>query len=133
MWAKPHERIDDLQLKGMKIIQDPKGFCFGIDAVLLSHFTKVNDDDTIVEFGTGTGIIPLLLAGKYNFKKLYTFEVQPEVADMAKRSILMNGLENRIEVVVDNLKSAMAYQTHSSVDVVVTNPPYMRSEERRVG
>ena len=128
MWAHPHERIDDLQLNGLKIIQDPKGFCFGIDAVLLSNFTKVSGNDVVVEFGTGTGIIPILLAGKYGFKKLYAFEVQNEVANMAERSIKMNGLEDKIQVIVDNLKVATQYVMKGTVDIVVTNPPYMAAK-----
>ena len=81
------ERIDDLQLNKLRIIQNPKWFCFGIDAVLLSHFIKLKRNDTVVEFGTGTGIIPILLSGKSTFSKIYAFEVQADVADMANRSI----------------------------------------------
>lgn len=121
----PHERVDDLQLKGLKIIQDPKGFCFGIDAVLLSNFTKLKSGDTVVEFGTGTGIIPILLSGKTEFNKIYAFEVQVQMAEMAKRSIALNGLEDRIEVIHANLKDANNYVQSGSVDVVVSNPPYM--------
>jgi tRNA1Val (adenine37-N6)-methyltransferase len=121
----PHERVDDLQLKGLKIIQDPKGFCFGIDAVLLSNFTKLKSGDTVVEFGTGTGIIPILLSGKTEFKKIYAFEVQEQMAEMATRSIQLNGLEDRIEVIHANLIDAIDYVPLGSVDVVVSNPPYM--------
>lgn len=126
-WVKPHERVDDLQLNGLKIIQDPKGFCFGIDAVLLSDFSKVLKGNTIVEFGTGTGIIPLLLSQKADFKKMYAFEVQEEVADMAKRSVALNQLTDKIEIICDNLKSSLNYVASGTVDAVVTNPPYMSS------
>lgn len=121
----PYERIDDLQLGGLRIIQNPAGFCFGIDAVLLSNFIKLKSDERAVEFGTGTGIIPILLSGRKHFKKITAFEVQPEVADMAKRSVLLNGLNDRIEVVEDNLKEARKYIEPASVDVVFSNPPYM--------
>lgn len=124
-WLKANERIDDLQLNGLKIIQNPKGFCFGIDAVLLSDFAKMGKGEKLVEFGTGTGIIPILLSAKSTFKHLVAFEVQAEVADMAKRSVALNGLENRIEVVVDNLVHATRYIEAGTVDAVVTNPPYM--------
>ncbi len=123
--VKDHERVDDLQLDGLKIIQDPSGFCFGIDAVLLSHFTKVKSKDLIVEFGTGTGIIPILLAGKYSFSKIAAFEVQSEVADMASRSVKLNHLEDKITIINDNLKASADYFSAGSIDVVVTNPPYM--------
>lgn len=123
-----HERVDDLQLNGLSIIQDPNGFCFGIDAVLLSHFVKVKRTHKIVEFGTGTGIIPILLAGKAEFDHLSAFEVQPEVADMARRSIKLNHLEDRIEVIEANLKDALEHFEKGSIDTIVSNPPYMSTE-----
>ena len=122
---KPHERVDDLQRDGLKIIQDPNGFCFGVDAVLLSHFVKLKPNHLVVEFGTGTGIIPILLSAKVPFKKIYAFEVQPEVADMAGRSVEMNGLSERIQIISDNLKKAPQYLESGSADVVFSNPPYM--------
>ncbi|GAU76867.1 tRNA1(Val) (adenine(37)-N6)-methyltransferase [Fusibacter sp. 3D3] len=124
----PHERVDDLQLEGLKIIQDPKGFCFGIDAVLLSHFVKVKRTHRIVEFGTGTGIIPILLAGKTQFEHLYAFEVQEEVADMASRSVKLNHLEDKIEIIRANLKAALSYLDKGTIDTVVSNPPYMSTD-----
>lgn len=124
----PYERIDDLQLNGLRIIQNPKGFCFGVDAVLLSNFIKLKNGETAVEFGTGTGVIPILLSGRKSFKKISAFEVQPEVADMARRSVKLNGLEDRIEVIEDNLKEARKYIEPATVDVVFSNPPYMSTE-----
>ena len=124
-WIKPHERIDDLQVDGLKIIQNPDSFCFGIDAVLLSDFTKVKPGESVVEFGTGTGIIPILLSAKTKASKISAFEVQVSMADMARRSVRMNGLEDRIEIIHDNLKNYAKHFEKSSVDVVVTNPPYM--------
>ena len=84
---KENERIDDLEYKGLKIIQNQKGFCFGIDAVLLSDFAKnIKKDAKVLDLGTGTGIISILLCGKTNLSKIIGVEVQQEVADMAKRS-----------------------------------------------
>lgn len=123
--VKSNERVDDLQLNGLRIIQDPSGFCFGIDAVLLSYFVKSRASDLIVEFGTGTGIVPILLSGKIPFHKICAFEVQDEVADMAKRSVLLNNLESKIEIIHDNLKNALSHLSAGSVDAVVSNPPYM--------
>ncbi len=122
---KEHERVDDLQLNGLKIIQNPESFCFGIDAVLLSDFAKVKEGASVVELGTGTGIIPILLSAKTKASKITAFEVQESMADMAKRSVLLNDLEDRIEIICDNLKAYDRYFEKSSVDVVVTNPPYM--------
>lgn len=120
-----HERIDDLQLDGLKIIQNPKGFCFGIDAVLLSNFIKLKERETAVEFGTGTGIIPILLTAKTKSTRIFAFEVQEDVADMALRSVKLNNLSERITIIHDNLKEASQYFEKGTVDVVFTNPPYM--------
>lgn len=84
--------MDDLQLNGLKIIQNPEGFCFGIDAVLLSDFTKVKEGAKVVELGTGTGIIPILLSAKTKASHISAFEVQETMAEMAMRSVEMNGL-----------------------------------------
>lgn len=124
---KDGERIDDLQLKGLRIIQNPNGFCFGIDAVLLSNFAKVKKNEKVVDLGTGTGVIPILLSGKTKASKLYGVEVQSEVADMARRSIALNALEEKIEIIEDNLKNTIMHLGKGKIDVVVTNPPYFSS------
>lgn len=125
---KEHERIDDLQLGGLRIIQDPKGFCFGIDAVLLSNFIKLKPSDEVVEFGTGTGVIPILLTGKSAFKKIHAFEVQHEVAEMAKRSVRLNQLNEKIDIIEDNLTESGKYFGKGTIDVVFSNPPYMSGD-----
>ncbi len=124
-YLKNGERIDDLQRDGLKIIQNPEGFCFGIDAVLLSSFAKVKSGDTVVDLGTGTGIIPLLLSAKTVAKKIYGIEIQDDVAEMANRSVKMNDLGDKIEIINDDLKNALEYIPSSSVDVITSNPPYM--------
>ena len=124
-WIKDGERVDDLQIKGLKIIQDTNGFCFGIDAVLLANFCKVKKDSTVVDLGTGTGIIPILIAGKSRAKKIYGIEIQEEVAEMANRSVDMNELSDRIEILNIDLKDVAQKIEKNSVDVVTTNPPYM--------
>ncbi len=124
---KEHERIDDLQVDGLKIIQNPEWFCFGIDAVIISHFTEVKRGQKVVEFGTGTGIIPLLLAGKKKATKITAFEIQEDVADMARRSVELNDLEEVIEILHADLKSADQHVAPNSIDVVVSNPPYVIS------
>ncbi len=120
------ERLDDLQYKGLKIIQKTKGFCFGIDAVLLSHFANVKNDDVVLDLGTGTGIIPILIAGHTNARKIIGIEIQTQIANMAKRSVNMNGLNDKIEIVNDDLKNIDSYMKHNSFDVVTTNPPYIK-------
>lgn len=124
----PGERIDDLQVNGLKIIQNPVGFCFGIDAVLLSHFIRVKNGEQLVEFGTGTGVIPILLSARTAFDKVHAFEVQKDVAEMAKRSVRMNQLEDKIEIIEDNLTEVLKYLKAGTVDVVFSNPPYMSGD-----
>lgn len=126
MELKNGERIDDLQFKGLKIIQNEDGFCFGIDAVLLSDFAKnMKKADTVVDFCTGTGIIAILLSGKVEkIKKIYGVEIQKEVAEMAKRSVTLNKLEDKIEILNRDLKEVHDILKPGTIDVVTVNPPY---------
>ena len=124
---KENERIDDLEFKGLKIIQNSKGFCFGIDSVLLSNFAKnIKKGAKVIDLGTGTGIIATLLCGKTEVKKIVGVEVQTEVYEMAKRSIKLNNLEDRFEVINENIKNLYNVYERGTFDVVVTNPPYKK-------
>lgn len=122
---RENERIDDLQRNGYKIIQNPSKFCFGMDAVLLSGFAQVKKDERALDLGTGTGIIPLLLSAKTEGIHFSGLEIQEESADMARRSVALNGLEEKIEIVTGDIKDASARFGASSFDVITTNPPYM--------
>ncbi|MCM1268678.1 MAG: tRNA1(Val) (adenine(37)-N6)-methyltransferase [Bacteroidales bacterium] len=122
---KENERIDDLQRNGYRIIQDPKRFCFGMDAVLLSGFANVKDGARVLDLGTGTGIIPLLLAAKTGAAHLTGLEIQADSADMARRSVMLNGLEEKINIVTGDIKEAGALFDAASFDVITCNPPYM--------
>ncbi|MEL7648484.1 MAG: tRNA1(Val) (adenine(37)-N6)-methyltransferase [Sedimentibacter sp.] len=121
---KEDERIEDLQCKGLKIIQNKKWFCFGMDAVLLTNYCDIKNNSKIVDLGTGTGIIPILLSGKRNYLKAYAVEIQEEVAEMAKRSVALNGLQEKIEVLNIDFKDAGKYLEPNSFDAVISNPPY---------
>lgn len=124
---KENERIDDLEFKGLKIIQNEKGFCFGMDSVLLSDFAKnMKNNSTVLYLGTGTGIIPILLCGKTNLKKVVGIEIQQDVANMAKRSSQLNNLQDRFEVVNTNIIDLKNIYEKQSFDVIVTNPPYKK-------
>lgn len=124
---KENERIDDLELKGLKIIQNKEGFCFGIDSVLLSDFAKnIKNNSLVLDLGTGTGIIPILLCGKTNLKKVIGVEVQEKIAEMAKRSIKLNNLEDRFQVINENILNLKNIYQNQTFDVVVTNPPYKK-------
>ncbi|HAE43191.1 MAG TPA: SAM-dependent methyltransferase [Clostridiales bacterium] len=122
-----NERIEDLQLKNLRIIQNSEWFCFGIDAVLLSDFAEMKRNSTVVDLGTGTGIIPLLLWGKKEPKKIIGIEIQKEVADMAERSVRLNNLENSIEILNIDMNNANQVILSNSIDVVVVNPPYVEN------
>lgn len=122
---KNNENICDLERNGYKLIQDKEKFCFGMDAVLLSAFATVRPGEKVVDFGTGTGVIPILLEAKTEGEKFVGFEIQTESVDMAKRSVQMNGLEDKIEIVEGDIKNASEIFGKASFDVVVSNPPYM--------
>lgn len=122
---KANERIDDLQRNGYRIIQNPDKFCFGMDAVLLSGFVRVKPGARVLDMGTGTGIIPLLVEAKTQAAQISAIEVQEESADMARRSVLLNGLEDKIDIVTGDLREADQFFDAASFDVVTCNPPYM--------
>lgn len=122
---KENERIDDLQRNHYRIIQDPKRFCFGMDAVLLSGFAKAGDGDRVLDLGTGSGIIPLLMEAKTKAAHLTGLEIQSDSADMAARSVKLNGLEDKIKIVTGDIKEAVSLFGAASFDVVTCNPPYM--------
>lgn len=103
---KAGERLDDLQLGGLELIQNPDGFCFGVDAVFLSDFARVKTGERVLDLGTGNGIIPILLSAKTKGEKFTGLEIQAETADMARRSVAYNGLESRVEIVTGDIKEA---------------------------
>ncbi len=125
---KEDERIDDLQRNGYHIIQKKKGFCFGMDAVLLSGFARVRAGECALDLGTGTGIIPILLEAKTEGKHFTALEIQEEVADMAARSVRLNGLEHKVEIIQGDIKEASRIFGRASFDVVTANPPYMNDK-----
>ncbi len=122
---KENERIDDLQRNHYRIIQDSGRFCFGMDAVLLSGFAKAKEGDKVLDLGTGTGIIPILMEAKTRADHLTGLEIQPDSADMARRSVKLNGLEKKIDIVTGDIKEADSLFGAASFDVVTCNPPYM--------
>lgn len=121
---KSHERLDDLQ-NGFFIIQDPEKFCFGMDAVLLSGFVRVKKGETVLDMGTGTGIIPILLRAKTSGQHFTGLEIQDACAEMAERSVKINGLESEINIVHGDIKEAADIFGAASFHVVTCNPPYM--------
>ena len=117
--------MDDLQRNGYRIIQNPEKFCFGMDAVLLSGFAKVKKGEQVLDLGTGTGIIPILLKGKTQGKHFTGLEIQEESAEMVRRSVNFNGLSGEISIVTGDIREAADLFGAASFDVVTSNPPYM--------
>lgn len=125
---KDYERVDDLHRNGYMLIQDPKRFCFGVDAVLLSGFATAKKGDKVLDLGTGTGVIPILMSAKTNAEHFSALEIQPESAEMAKRSVMLNDLQDRIDIIEGDIKKAAEIFKPSSFDIITTNPPYMNFE-----
>lgn len=125
---RPGERIDDLQRNHLRIIQNEEKFCFGMDAVLLSGFAKIKAKERVLDLGTGTGIIPILLSAKTEAEHLTALEIQEESADMARRSVALNGLQEKIEIVTGDIKEASNLFGRAVFDVVTCNPPYMNDQ-----
>ena len=146
MNLKENERIDDLEYNNLKIIQNEKGFCFGIDSVLISDFAKeIKKDSYGVDLGTGTGIISILLTAKTELRKIFGLEIQEEVANMAERSVILNKMQDKIEILNINIKDILKSTENSkkdnnvtnklqreSFDFVVTNPPYKKIETGKI-
>ena len=127
MELKENERIDDLEYKGLKLIQNKEGFCFGVDSVLLSDYAKkIKKNAKVIDIGTGTGIISILLCKKTNLSKIYGIEIQEDVAEMATRSSKLNNLQDKFEVININIKNIFEKLEPHKFDVVVTNPPYKK-------
>ena len=125
---KENEIIDDLQCNNLKIIQNNKYFKYGIDAVLLSNFVKTSKKAVkVVDLGTGTGIISILLTAKIDVEKIYSIEIQEQVADMAKRSIELNDLKEKVEILNIDLKEVDKHIEGNFIDIIVTNPPYQKN------
>lgn len=124
-FLKPDERLDDLERNGYHIIQNPNKFCFGMDAVLLSGFARAKKGEKVIDLGTGTGIIPILMEAKTQGESFIGLEIQPESADMARRSVALNHLEHKISIVEGDIKSASTLFGKNCFQVVTSNPPYM--------
>jgi len=125
MKLRENERIDELNIKGYQIIQRTDGFCFGMDAVLLSGFSKVNEGECHLDLGTGTGIIPILLEAKNRGKSYTGLEIQEPFVEMAKRSVKLNHIEDKVTIIHGDIKEAANLLPLSAYDVITSNPPYM--------
>ena len=123
---KENEQLDDLQLNGLEIIQNSERFRFGTDAVLLSHYAKIKTGGKCMDLGTGTGIIPLLLSAKSGAREIIGLEVQEDLCEMAGRSVIHNGLQDKIKIICGDINNVSRLFKKGSFDNVVSNPPYMK-------
>jgi len=129
----PNERIDELELNNLKIIQKNDGFCFGIDSVLLSDFArKIKNNSKVLDLGTGTGILGILLCAKTNLKQITGIEIQKDIADMATRSIQLNNLQGKFDILNCNIKDIDKLLKIDSYDAIVTNPPYKKPNSGKI-
>lgn len=122
--AREGEQLDDLQLKGLKILQKHQGFRYGMDAVLLADFARVHPRDRVADFGTGTGILPLLLYGRGKGSCFDALEIQADMAEMASRTMALNGLTEEVHVHALPVERAEEVISSCSLDAIVCNPPY---------
>lgn len=122
---KPGERLDDLERNGYKIIQNSEKFCFGMDAVLLSGFCNIKAGENVLDLGCGNGIIPILLEAKTKGKHFTGLEIQPEIADMANRSVLLNEIQEKVDIICGDIKESVELFGKNKFDVITSNPPYM--------
>ena len=119
------ERIDDLEYKGIKIIQNKNYFCFGIDSILLTDFAKeIKDNARCIDLGTGNGILAILLSAKTNLSEIYGIEVQEKLAELARRNVVLNNMEQKVEIRAENIKNLLNIFPKKSFDYVITNPPH---------
>ncbi|MBR2743004.1 MAG: tRNA1(Val) (adenine(37)-N6)-methyltransferase [Clostridia bacterium] len=125
MLLSQNERLDDLGLGGLRLIQDKTQFCFGVDAVLLSAFARVKYRGRALDLGCGNGIIPLLLSHKTKASLIAGVEIQSAAASLARRNVELNGLSSRVKIIEDDLKNVSEAYFGFAFDTVVSNPPYM--------
>lgn len=130
---KPGERLDDLERDGLMLIQHPGRFCYGVDAVLLSWFARAAKGERVLDLCTGTGVVPILMTAKTEADHFTGLEIQPQVADMAKRSVSLNKLEGKVDIVCGDLNNAKEIFENNKFNAVTVNPPYMAGGSGLVG
>lgn len=118
------ETLEDLQMNGLKVLQKKEGFRFGMDSVLLAHFAEIHESDIVSDFGSGSGILPFLLIGQHKGQRFHCFEIQESIVEMAERSVMLNGLEDRVFMIHGDAEKAVDFLPACSMDDIICNPPY---------
>jgi len=129
---RENETIDELSLGHLRLLQAEDGYRFSLDPVLLARFVAVGSKETVVDLGTGCGVIPLLLAKLSPAQKLVGVELQAQLAERAKRNVVLNDLRQRVQIIEGDVRNIRELLPHSSVDLVVANPPYRQAERGRI-
>jgi len=131
--VRPDETLDLLFNGSLKVIQKKKGYRFSLDAILLAHFSCLHQRaDSIIELGTGSGVIPLILARRFKEAAIVGVEVQETLAELAQKNVIINGLIDRITIVKGDLRALKEKYSPSSFDLVLSNPPFYPAEAGRV-
>jgi tRNA1Val (adenine37-N6)-methyltransferase len=120
-----NEIIEDLGEQGLKIIQASDSYRFSVDSILLLNFIRVKNYEKIIDLGTGSGIIPLLLFGKRKGLSIYGVEIQKDLADMARRSVGLNNLQDHITIIQEDFRNLKNIFKNQEFEIVVSNPPYI--------
>lgn len=128
---KEGERVEDLQCKGLKIIQNKNLYTFTSDSVILANFISLKKNDVCAEIGTGCGVISILLSAKNEFSKITAFEIQEKMASLAQKNVKLNNLEDKIQIICDDICNFSQYFKSETFDVVFSNPPYMKSGKNK--
>ena len=126
IYVREGERVDDLQISGLRLIQNPNQFCFGVDATLLSYYASlsIKPGAEVLDLCSGNGIIPILLTAKCGAARIVGLEIQKDVAEMAERSVRLNSLEDKVDILCGDLKDGTEIFKRSSFDNITCNPPY---------
>lgn len=126
------ETLDSLSIGNLQILQAENGYRFSLDPVVLARFIKLGNERRVVDLGAGCGILPLLLARLSDAEEFIGVEVQHDLADRAKRNVVLNGLQSRIRILHEDIRSIRNILPVGHADLVVSNPPYRRPDSGRI-
>jgi tRNA1Val (adenine37-N6)-methyltransferase len=128
----PDETLNYLPSGNLKILQKKKGYRFSIDSILLAHFVRLGEAHKVVDLGTGSAVIPIILATKVESAEIWGVEIQEELAEMAKRNVVMNHLQSRVHIMKADARSLADRMPSEEFDIVLTNPPYRKMRSGRI-